>query len=120
MQATAVQKTYTSGFQYSCTSLYAKQYTAATKNVTAAALCQAPQDYNKGSALVAYNSTSFYDDLLWSSAWLWHLTGVLTTPTPLCCCCNTPCIVSCYGSMVYADTVVIQLCSLSMNVCFPI
>ena len=75
VQATAVEKSYTAGFHYSCTSLYAKQYISATKNVTAAALCQAPQDFNKGSALVAYNSTSFYDDLLWSSAWLWHLTG---------------------------------------------
>lgn len=75
VQATAVEKSYTAGFHYSCTSLFAKQYISANKNVTAAALCQAPQDFNKGSALVAYNSTSFYDDLLWSSAWLWHLTG---------------------------------------------
>ena len=80
MQATGVQKTYTSEFQYSCTSYFAKNLIGAVRNKTAAELCPIPQTFRGGSALVAYNSTSFYDDLLWSSAWLWHLTGM-----PSCC-----------------------------------
>ena len=78
MQATGpVQKTYTSDFQYSCTSYFAKNLIGAVRNQTAAELCPTPQAFMDGSAVVAYNSTSFYDDLLWSSAWLWHLTGML-------------------------------------------
>jgi len=48
----------------------------AASNVSTADLCVTPQDYDEGSALVAYNSTSFYDDLLWGSAWLYLLTGM--------------------------------------------
>ncbi|KAL3155246.1 hypothetical protein ABBQ32_013178 [Trebouxia sp. C0010 RCD-2024] len=73
--AAQVQGSYTSGFTYSCTSYFAKNLIGAKRNQTAAELCPAPQDYEGGTALVAYNSTSFYDDLLWSSAWLWQLTG---------------------------------------------
>lgn len=72
-----VQGSYTSGFTYSCTSYFAKNLIGVERNLTAAQLCPAPQDYRDGSAVVAYNSTSFYDDLLWSSAWLWQLTGML-------------------------------------------
>ena len=83
MQA-QVQGSYTSGFKYSCTSYFAKNLIGVERNLTAAQLCPRPQDYQGGSALVAYNSTSFYDDLLWSSAWLWQLTGrVLLPPLPL-------------------------------------
>ena len=77
LQATAVEKTYTSEFQYSCTSYFSKNLIGVKRNQTAAELCPTPQDFQAGSAVVAYNSTSFYDDLLWSSAWLWHLTGML-------------------------------------------
>lgn len=77
-----VQGSYTAGFTYSCTSFFAKNLIGVERNQTAAQLCPAPQDYEGGSALVAYNSTSFYDDLLWSSAWLWQLTGTVLPPPP--------------------------------------
>ena len=75
VQATARLRSYTAGFTYTCTSLYAKGLIGSNVTVSASQLCQRPQDYNRGSALVAFNSTSFYDDLLWSSAWMYHLTG---------------------------------------------
>lgn len=75
VQATARLRSYTAGFTYTCSSLYAKSLIGSNATVTASSLCQRPQDYNMGSALVAFNSTSFYDDLLWSSAWMYHLTG---------------------------------------------
>jgi len=76
LQATSTLKSYTADFTYTCTSLYAKNLIGANSNVTASSLCVTPQDFDGGSALVAYNSTSFYDDLLWSSAWMYHLTGI--------------------------------------------
>ena len=76
LQATAPLASYTAGFTYTCTSVFAKSLVGAGSNVSTADLCVSPQDYDEGSALVAYNSTSFYDDLLWGSAWLYLLTGM--------------------------------------------
>ena len=102
MQATGVQKTYTSEFQYSCTSYFAKNLIGAVRNQTAAELCPTPQSFMDGSAVVAYNSTSFYDDLLWSSAWLWHLTGMSSCHLAAvwlllsCCLATTQLLFSCF------------------------
>ncbi|DBA93998.1 hypothetical protein WJX77_002685 [Trebouxia sp. C0004] len=79
--ATAPLASYTAGFSYTCTSVFAKSLVGAASNVSTANLCVTPQDYDGGSALVAYNSTSFYDDLLWGSAWLYLLTGEATYMT---------------------------------------
>lgn len=75
MQATSQLRSYTASFTYTCNSLYSKGLINSNATLSASSLCPRPQDYNRGSALVAYNSTSFYDDLLWGSAWMYYLTG---------------------------------------------
>ncbi len=63
---------FTDSFPYNCVSQFAKQYIGkkASNNT-----CTTPNDFNNGSALVYYNSTSFYDDLFWASGWMYWLTG---------------------------------------------
>lgn len=57
--------------QYNCVPKFAKSLVGT--NTTAN--CPAPQDFANGSALMAYNSTTFYDDLTYAAAWLYKATG---------------------------------------------
>ena len=63
---------YTHSMTYDCLSPYAKSRIGKSST---AKLCASPTDYDGGSAAVFYNSTSFYDDLLWAAAWLYQATG---------------------------------------------
>ena len=73
MQATRHQGAYTSvpQLQYNCVPKFAKSLVGT--NTTAN--CPAPQDFANGSALMAYNSTTFYDDLTYAAAWMYKATG---------------------------------------------
>ena len=73
MQATKHQGAYTSvpQLQYNCVPKFAKSLVGT--NTTAN--CPAPQDFANGSALMAYNSTTFYDDLTYAAAWMYKATG---------------------------------------------
>lgn len=65
---------FTDSFPYNCVSQYAKQYIGKkTSNNT----CSTPSDFNGGSALVYYNSTSYYDDLFWAAGWMYYMTSKL-------------------------------------------
>ena len=75
VQATANLGSYSSAMQYNCLSRYAK---ANIGTSTGAASCPAPTDFLEGSASYFYNSTSFYDDLLWTAAWMYKPTGAIT------------------------------------------
>jgi Glycosyl hydrolase family 9 len=44
-------------------------------NPTVLQNCQPFDVQTKGSALNLYNSTSYYDDLLWAAAWMYKATG---------------------------------------------
>jgi hypothetical protein len=81
LQATANTGRYTQNFTYNCVSPYAKARIGA--NVTAAP-CVAPTSYNQGSALAVYNSTTFYDDLVWAASWMYYATGTPPPPPPRC------------------------------------
>lgn len=71
-QAIADQGRYTQNFTYDCISPFAKSRIG--NNVTAAP-CVAPTSYNQGSALAVYNSTTFYDDLIWAASWMYYASG---------------------------------------------
>jgi len=72
LQATANTGRYTQNFMYNCVSPYALSRIGS--NVMAAP-CVAPTSYNQGSALAVYNSTTFYDDLVWAASWMFYATG---------------------------------------------
>ena len=79
--ATKNRGSFTHSFPYNCVSKYAKQYIGKKiGNDT----CTTPSDFNNGSALVYYNSTSFYDDLFWASGWMYWMTSEF--PHLLFCC----------------------------------
>jgi hypothetical protein len=69
-EAVKHQGKYTDGFIYTCTSRFAKSLI----NTNRTALCPTPQTFAGGSALVAYNSTSYRDDLVWAAAWMYKAT----------------------------------------------
>ena len=73
MQATAHQGSYSSipQLQYNCVPKFAKSLVG----TNATANCPAPQDFANGSALMAYNSTTFYDDLTYAAAWMYKASG---------------------------------------------
>ena len=87
MQGKNNQGLYTAGYQYSCTSQFAKSRIGSSLTTNA---CPAPTSYANGSALVYYNSTSYTDDMMWAAGWLFLATG---TPQPAGCPQAWPCSV---------------------------
>ena len=77
LAATKNLGSFTDSFPYNCVSQFAKQYIGKkTSNNT----CSTPSDFNGGSALVYYNSTSFYDDLFWAAGWMYYMTSEASDP----------------------------------------
>eukprot|EP00884_Botryococcus_braunii_P018967 jgi/Botrbrau1/5754/Bobra.0134s0026.2 len=74
VQATRHEGLYASKFPYSCVSKWAKVRIGVTGKPKKP-LCVPPTAFAEGSALVFYNSTSYYDDLLWAAAWMYRATG---------------------------------------------
>lgn len=74
LQATRHPGLYASKFPYSCVSKWAKVRIGASGKPKKP-LCVPPTAFAEGSALVFYNSTTFYDDLLWAAAWMYRATG---------------------------------------------
>ena len=72
MQGKAVPGLYTAPYQYTCMSAYARARIGST--VTGDP-CPEPTAFANGSALVYFNSTSYYDDMLWAASWLYLATG---------------------------------------------
>ncbi|KAK9804363.1 hypothetical protein WJX72_009368 [[Myrmecia] bisecta] len=70
--ATKTQAKYTRRFLYDCTSKFAKSRIGIS---APASPCPPPTAFNRGSALVFYNSTSYRDDLLWAAAWMYKASG---------------------------------------------
>ena len=92
LQAIADQGRYTQNFTYDCISPFAKSRIG--NNVTAAP-CVAPTSYNQGSALAVYNSTTFYDDLIWAASWMYYASGTklaLDFSWPCCSCLGHYCL----------------------------
>jgi hypothetical protein len=73
-QATRHEGLYASKFPYSCVSKWAKGRIGATTKPKRP-LCVPPTAFAGGSALVFYNSTTYYDDLLWAAAWMYRATS---------------------------------------------
>ena len=72
VQGKAVSGLYTAPYQYTCMSAYARARIGST--VTGDA-CPEPTAFANGSALVYFNSSSYYDDMLWAASWLYLATG---------------------------------------------
>jgi endoglucanase len=48
---------------------------ARSSDPAVAAACKTFDVQTKGSAIPLYNSTTYYDDLLWAAAWMYKATG---------------------------------------------
>ena len=92
LQAKLNSGSYSSQLQYNCLSRFAR---AAIGARSGAAVCPPPTAFKDGSAAFFYNSTSYWDDLLWAAGWMFKATGDCYEYPVLACCKECTWTLSC-------------------------
>ena len=86
------QGLYTASYQYTCMSAYARARIGSTVTTDP---CPEPTAYANGSALVYFNSTTYYDDMLWAASWLYIATGAGRRPVCTICVSDPQAVICC-------------------------
>ncbi|KAK9803066.1 hypothetical protein WJX73_005558 [Symbiochloris irregularis] len=71
-EAKAYPGLYTSGLKYSCTSRFSKANVGTAQGAQA---CPPPTDFANGTAAYFYNSTGYWDDLIFAAGWMFQATN---------------------------------------------